>query len=79
MIKYKLYNNNISNPRDHISNNIKFKYVISDGTNRTVGDLDRFTVYTYLNIMDRDLAANCPVIHTILKEQTVQVGLWHGF
>ena len=33
----------------------------------------------YLNIMDRDLAANCPVIHTILTEQTVQVGLWHGF
>ena len=31
-------------------------------------------VYTYLNIMDRDLAANCPVIHTILKEQTVQLG-----
>ena len=28
MIKYKLYNNNISNPRDHISNNIQFKYVI---------------------------------------------------
>ena len=24
--------------------------------------------------MDRDLAANCPVIHTILKEQTVQLG-----
>ena len=33
----------------------------------------------YLNIMDRDLAANCPVIYTILTEQTVQVGLWHGF
>ena len=33
----------------------------------------------HLNIMDRDLAANCPVIHTILAEQTVQVGLWHGF
>ena len=32
-----------------------------------------------LNIMDKDLAANCPVIHTILTEQTVQVGLWHGF
>ena len=81
MIKYKLYNSNISNPRDHISNNIQFKYIchISDGTNRIVGDLDRFIVYTYLNIMDRDLAANCPVIHTILKEQTVQVGLWHGF
>ena len=28
MIKYKLYNNNISNPMDHISNNIQFKYVI---------------------------------------------------
>ena len=26
--------------------------------------------------MDRDLAANCPVIHTILKEQTVQVNLF---
>ena len=24
--------------------------------------------------MVRDLAANCPVIHTILTEQTVQVG-----
>ena len=33
----------------------------------------------HLNIMDRDLAANCPLIHTILKEQTVQVGLWRGF
>ena len=80
MIKYKLYNNNISNPKDHISNNIQFKYVIiSDGTNKIVGNLDRFIVYTYLNIMDKDLAANCPVIHTLLKEQTVQVGLWHGF
>ena len=47
---------------------------MSDETNRIVGDLDRFTLYTYLNIMDRDLAANCPVIHTILKEQTVQLG-----
>ena len=28
----------------------------------------------HLNIMDRDLAANCPVIHTILREQRVQVG-----
>ena len=25
----------------------------------------------HLNIMDRDLAANCPVIHTILREQRV--------
>ena len=25
------------------------------------------------------LAANCPIIHTILNQQTVQVGLWHGF
>ena len=33
----------------------------------------------HLNTMDRDLAANCPVIHTILTEQTVQVRLWHGF
>ena len=33
----------------------------------------------HLNIMNRDLAANCPVIHTILTEQTVQVALWHGF
>ena len=46
MIKYKIYNNNISNPRDHVSNNIQIKYVISDGTNRIVGVLDRFTVYT---------------------------------
>ena len=29
----------------------------------------------HLNIMDRDFAANCPVIHTILTEQTVQVGV----
>ena len=44
MIKYKLYNNNISNSRDHnISNNIQFKCHISDGTNRIVGDLDRST------------------------------------
>ena len=28
----------------------------------------------HLNIIYRDLAANCPVIHTILTEQTVQVG-----
>ena len=33
----------------------------------------------HLNTMDRDLAANCPVIHTILTEHTVQVGLCHGF
>ena len=44
---------------------------------RIVVDLDRFTVCTQLNIiLDRDLAANRPdpVIHTILTEQTVQVG-----
>ena len=30
----------------------------------------------HLNIMNRDLAANCPVIHIILTEQTVQTVVW---
>ena len=30
----------------------------------------------HLNIMNRDLAANCPVIHTILTEQTVPTVAW---
>ena len=30
----------------------------------------------HLNILNRDLAANCPVIHTILTEQTVQTMAW---
>ena len=33
----------------------------------------------HLNTINRDLAANCSFTHTILTEQTVQVGLWHGF
>ena len=37
-------------------------------------------VYSFhLNIMDRDLAANCPSIHTILTEQKYRCGCGMAF